>query len=415
MGSLFLTTADSIYISSTIIDGSMSGSVVTFHNGEDSTAVLIGFTIRNGLADYIWEHHFGGGIFCAFANPTLKNLIITNNFAQPDGVGGGISLNGANPIITDVIIQQNFSSGVSGGLHISANSNPILTNVIIKDNTANWGAGIYCYDNSNIILNNVVIFNNTALYEGGGILNDNCNLNITNSTITMNDAPLGAGIFCSGNSNLNILNSILWNNQPQGMYISGGTIISIYYSNYQGAGGYFGNIDEDPLFVGTGEDPYSLLENSPCIDTGIPDTLGLNLPPWDIIGNHRIWDGDGDGTAIIDMGAYEYDALPYVDIKDNVIVYTSEVFLHQNYPNPFNPITTINYYLIENSKVEINIYNIKGQKVKQLINEHLSTGQHSVIWNGKDDNNKLVSSGVYLYKLNVNNKTEVVKKCMLLK
>ncbi len=75
--------------------------------------------------------------------------------------------------------------------------------------------------------------------------------------------------------------------------------------------------------------------------------------------------------------------------------------LHQNYPNPFNPTTTINYTIKENSKVSINIYNIKGQKVKQLISgiRQLLEGQHSVVWNGKDDNGKPVSSGIYFYKM----------------
>ena len=86
-----------------------------------------------------------------------------------------------------------------------------------------------------------------------------------------------------------------------------------------------------------------------------------------------------------------------------------------NYPNPFNPETTINYSLKENSKVSLKVYNIKGQKVKTLVNEVLTAGKHSVIWDGRDSNGNRVSSGIYLYKLIFNNKTEAVKKCLLLK
>ncbi len=53
--------------------------------------------------------------------------------------------------------------------------------------------------------------------------------------------------------------------------------------------------------------------------------------------------------------------------------------------------------------------------MKTLANNEYTNGIYSIIWNGEDDNNKLVSSGVYLYKLNVNGKTEAVKKCLLLK
>ena len=86
-----------------------------------------------------------------------------------------------------------------------------------------------------------------------------------------------------------------------------------------------------------------------------------------------------------------------------------------NYPNPFNPSTNISYQLAQESNTEIIIFNLKGQRVKELINERQIVGQHSVVWNGDDENNNSVSSGIYFYKLNVNGKTEAVKKCLLLK
>ena len=73
--------------------------------------------------------------------------------------------------------------------------------------------------------------------------------------------------------------------------------------------------------------------------------------------------------------------------------------LNANYPNPFNPETTITYSLQDASPVTIEIYNIKGQLVKTLVNESKSSGNHSVVWNGTDNSNRLVSSGVYYYKM----------------
>jgi len=89
--------------------------------------------------------------------------------------------------------------------------------------------------------------------------------------------------------------------------------------------------------------------------------------------------------------------------------------LSYNYPNPFNPETTIDYSLKEPGNISLEIYNIRGQKVNTLINEFKDVGYHSVIWNGRDSNDNQVSSGIYFYKLNVNGKTEAVKKCLLLK
>jgi flagellar hook assembly protein FlgD len=131
------------------------------------------------------------------------------------------------------------------------------------------------------------------------------------------------------------------------------------------------------------------------------------------------------GTIINDMGAYggpNAIGWPVVGLNDNVIVQTPEVFLHQNYPNPFNPTTTINYSLKENAKVSLNIYNIKGQKVRMLVNEVLPAGEHSAIWNGRGSNGNQVSSGIYFYKMCLHPESsgkagdfQKVKKMVLLK
>ena len=86
-----------------------------------------------------------------------------------------------------------------------------------------------------------------------------------------------------------------------------------------------------------------------------------------------------------------------------------------NYPNPFNPTTTIEFSIQSHSQIELSIYNIKGQKINSLAYGDFTRGSHSVIWNGDDKNGQTVSSGIYLYKLNVNGKTESMKKCLLLK
>jgi len=88
--------------------------------------------------------------------------------------------------------------------------------------------------------------------------------------------------------------------------------------------------------------------------------------------------------------------------------------LFNNYPNPFNPSTNISFSLIAENTTELVIYNLKGQKVKQLVSERLAAGIHSYVWNGKDDNDKQVSSGVYFYKLTSGSFTET-RKMLLLK
>ena len=116
-----------------------------------------------------------------------------------------------------------------------------------------------------------------------------------------------------------------------------------------------------------------------------------------------------NGTAIFFSTLTE----PQVSNDDEIMGIVSQ--LYQNYPNPFNPETTISFSITEDSeKTELSIYNLKGQKVKTLINSQLSSGQHSVAWNGKDDSDKPVSSGVYLYQLKAGD-FEKTRKMILMK
>ncbi len=89
--------------------------------------------------------------------------------------------------------------------------------------------------------------------------------------------------------------------------------------------------------------------------------------------------------------------------------------LSMNYPNPFNPTTTICFSIPEASKVEMDIYNIKGQKVKRLVNDDYPRGNHKVQWQGVNETGHQVSSGVYFYRLKVNGKSIGVKKMLMLK
>jgi len=76
-----------------------------------------------------------------------------------------------------------------------------------------------------------------------------------------------------------------------------------------------------------------------------------------------------------------------------------ETRLGMNYPNPFNPQTTISFQLSEESIVELSVFNIKGEKVKTLVNGRLRAAYHSIEWNGTDQTGKSVSSGIYFYKI----------------
>ena len=87
--------------------------------------------------------------------------------------------------------------------------------------------------------------------------------------------------------------------------------------------------------------------------------------------------------------------------------------LLSNYPNPFNPSTTISFDLSADGNVVIDIFNIRGQKVKTLVNEHFNAGTHNVVWNGFDDNGRNVSSGVYFFKMQTEGFTSTRRMVMM--
>jgi len=92
----------------------------------------------------------------------------------------------------------------------------------------------------------------------------------------------------------------------------------------------------------------------------------------------------------------------------------SDYSLSQNYPNPFNPLTRIAYYLPKESIVSINIYDVKGFKVKSLVNIDMNTGNHSFVWDSTNDRGDIVSTGIYFFTLQTDEFSET-KKMLYLK
>lgn len=166
-----------------------------------------------------------------------------------------------------------------------------------------------------------------------------------------------------------------------------------------------GNLTEYQLFWET-EINHEVVVDSYLIDTPFVALSELNLG----FGEYTFW-----VIAITTEGESESsNQITYsVVSNDNNSVEPFRQLLG-NYPNPFNPETTIFYNLESESRVELTIYNLKGQKVRSLVNELQPKGHHQIVWNGTDDNDKNCSSGVYFYKLR-NGRFSSTKKMILMK
>ena len=154
-------------------------------------------------------------------------------------------------------------------------------------------------------------------------------------------------------------------------------------------------------------DYYNIYRNGDWIDD-VTSTfyLDIGVPAGTHVYNvTAVYEGDWES-------GFSNDAEVTVDVGETPLPLVTE--LNGNYPNPFNPETAINFAIKEAGKVRIDIFNIKGQYVKTLVNEHLEAAYHSIVWDGKDDSGVNVSSGVYFYKMDAAKYTST-KKMILMK
>jgi predicted outer membrane repeat protein len=366
LGSLYLLTGDTTFISSTIIDANLSGTVVTF--GIGSIGIIVGFTIQNG-AETI------GGIGCLDANPMISNNVIRNN-----------------------------SGTWVGGIYCG-NGNPTIQNNIIRGNSAEYGGGIFCQFYSDPIISNNLICENFAYGGGGGIYCEYySDATIINNTVTNNSAyGYGGGIYSEDSSPI-ITNNVFWaDTAGSEVYFSGGLPIITYCDIWGGWEGE-GNIDVDPLFRDPESGDYHLMStacgdlyDSPCIDVGHPGIIDSLLDcSW------------GLGTILSDMGAYGGGDTATVGIFDHQPEFPYRFALLQNYPNPFNAATVIRYALPEPADVIMEIFDILGRRVEAVVSGKQPAGSHSVIWDAKD-----LPSGIYLYRIQAGDYSQTRKMVFL--
>jgi hypothetical protein len=241
-------------------------------------------------------------------NGGLDGFIITGGHAEDDkqSLGGGVHLSRGTPTLTNCKIINNNAETLGGGVYTEIACQPSIVNCLFSGNSADKGGGIYIPIGGVVCtLINCTFSGNSATDIGGAVGN-------APDPPPMMGAP----------SDTYVYNCILWENTDSTgngatSQISDNVSAEASYSCIQGGwtGVGMGNIDADPLLadpdgpdnvVGTTDDNVRLRAGSPCIDTGD----NAQLPPGvttDLMGNSRFVDGDGDLTATVDIGAYEFD------------------------------------------------------------------------------------------------------------
>lgn len=251
---------------------------------------------------------YGAAMYNYRSSPTLTDVIFSNNKAGH--VGGAMeNEDHSNPVLTNVLFSGNSAYHQGGGMFNIGGSNPTLTNVAFIDNkvTGDGGGGGMQNSNSSPTLTNVTFSGNHAVV-GGGIDNWQSSLTLTNVTFSGNTADWYGAAMYSQESTPTIINTIIWGNTPgDSQMLNDRGVSTVTYSIIAGGHRGIGNLNVNPK-LGTLADnggftlTYSLPPGSPAIDAGSP----LICPPLDQRDMLRPIDGDSNGSAICDMGAFEY-------------------------------------------------------------------------------------------------------------
>jgi hypothetical protein len=317
-------------------------------------------------------------------NVYLGNNIITGNSAT-NGYGGGgyiqtysaTGTGGTVTLLNNTITGNTAtgSSGGGGGFYVATHSGVGIadagtvsfTDNTIQGNTAYVGGGVYAVTSSEsgtagtvTFTNNTIAGNSASSFYGGvaaaslSTSGTGGTVTITNNTITGNTAgTFGGGLFLSKAGNtINCYNNICWGNTEADIYVNGTGTAHGYNNDYTNMTGSWdnsdvSNIDADPLFVdpgywndnGTPSDPsddfwvdgdYHLRPASPCIDTGLNSAPGI--PAQDFEGDDRVFDGDSNGTASVDMGADEYIGSVILEAPADGTIYDACTLINKYQP-----------------------------------------------------------------------------------
>ena len=319
-------------------------------------------TITNNIITNNSSRFDGGGISLgsstvAFPSATITNNVITNNSASS---GAGIAVSFSSPLIQGNTIENGQSSFSGGGISLrGAASARILDNTIINNFAGFSGGGIDLFSAGTPTIQGNVIKGNTGFAEGGGIsmvnlsdalivqnlIIDNTAINgggiswlvpqglrgplLVNNTFAGNDGQQGSGIFADGfDIQTEVINNLIIAKDGQVALFCGNfndvnppiirfnDVFSFQGMAYGGIcpdkTGIDGNVSVSPLFVNQPGGDYHLQPSSLVIDIG--NNAAPNLPATDLDGQPRIQDGNRDGVAIVDMGAYEAPAARPIDL-----------------------------------------------------------------------------------------------------
>ena len=428
-------------VENTIFDAELTYPLYNSESRMKSYSIMDISFINGSDNNYDSYGLYGGFEIVGSENVTLHNISISGTT--------GYSSSALNIRASDVNIYGSRIFNNSGGfpIHVSNNSDVFrsfkISNSSIYNNgpgVDNWGGGLLIIGiyNNRTTLVNVQINENIKTFDPGagnfGTSGLNCvdyamvdviNTTIANNIVT-NPVP-GGQVYATEGAEINFYNSIVYGTEDYEIFlgdaipssdiatvnisntdVKGGQDNIINFNNYNVLNWLDGNIDENPLWTGLGDDPYSLQASSSCIDAGVPmyeegmdypyikeegekyvlymlDGDTVTLPATDLAGNPRISGGR------IDMGAYEWQ-----DTATRVEKFKVKSSKLEVYPNPFVSNTFVSFTTTEDHYLILEVINLSGERIRTIAASHFPAGEYRLVWDGRDDSGFDAKPGYYV-------------------
>ncbi len=455
ISSEFVLNQDSTYRDSVVLipDTSIYSPVIIARN-IDSLKVF-GLSLKNGSGRYFYRNYtLGGALYLETSNVYLKHLLFDSN--QADFSGGAIYARETN-LEMDKLKFKNNRAYLGGAITLSYSSTANISNILFQNNVASSGGAIFAENNTKIIsfysdfvgntantedldsaltkplaisqyggaiyttnselrFHNSLFLNNTTANKGAALALRSGKLSLLQSTM-VNNQSLGdhtSTIYLKDQSdNASIVNSILWNENDYEIEIEKSDLDIINSCLNNGTSSllsdtlsisYIHNLyTQNPQF----DDDYKLSISSPYHDSGKKDYVNNSFYLFKY--NNSEYSGNNPGLGYSGATPAIYFALN--EYHSSIADGQADTYeLLRAYPNPFNPTTTLEFVLNNNADTRLDLYDIRGRHVVNLLDTYQYSGKYTYQLNAIT-----LSSGIYICRLSQNGITLANNKLLLVK
>ena len=398
----FIHDCDPAWSEALTLNGNVENFQVTHNTVQDVNNIGIDFI---GGETWLSNKVARNGV-CAW------NKVIRANSSYEDGYAAGIYVDGGK----NILVEKNIVSGSDIGMEIgSENQGIVASSIIVRDNiiynnnkgglafggyASNTGRVRYCqFYNNTFYKNDILKQSHGELWIQYADSNE-----VENNIFYCNDQNIVLSSW-DGNQK-NTLDYNLWYSESNPTFIWNGK--SLYgLTEYQSYTSQDTNsISSDPIFANPNSLDFQLTQNSPAINRGDPN-YKISPNETDMNNGPRI------NGNIIDIGAYEFAGVTSIN-KTRTL--PSSIAILPPYPDPFNGLTNFILKIPAGSaseKLSLTLYDNLGRKVKTIFSGRLNEGRHDFKWDGTDENNNTVSSGVYYLILKGGNRLTSNKVILL--